>query len=342
MKNFLAIFILCLSIFAINVENAEAGRSKADTNRALGFERYYGLLHDQEMQKRIDGIGQRLIAANNLSPDDFSFKVINSGEINAVTLPGGYIYVFKGLIDFMPTDEELAGVIGHEMGHVMGNHLARREREQLLTTIIGSILAGPEGAIAANAALASLPAYGQRDEREADDSGFEYMVKAKMNPYALLVVMNKLGDTETSGIRSNFAQHPEPATRAERIRKYVEQMDIEPKVIESGSSAIVKDGTWEFIIGQPDGPNKPLYRAWLLAGNLYTITLSETPVADKFIVVEEQNQAQIYYGENLIYTIGAMDTLKDGETFSNKAAIYVESLRTWANSKKPATTNEGQ
>lgn len=339
MKKVLAIFILFLSVFTINSENIEAGRSKADTDRALSFERYYGLVHDKEMQKRIDDIGQRLIAANNLSPDDFTFKVINSSEINAVTLPGGYIYVFKGLVDFMPTDEELAGVIGHEMGHVMGNHLARREREQLLTMIIGSILAGPEGGLAANAALASLPAYGQRDEREADDSGFEYMIKAKMNPYAMLVVMNKLGDTETSGIRSNFAQHPEPATRAARLRKYIEQMDIYPKVVESGTSAIVKDVNWEFVIAQPDGADKPLYRAWLLAGNLYSITLSEVPVADKFIVVQQKNQAQIYYDERLIYTIGAMDSLKDGETLSDKAANYVESLRAWANSKSIKQVN---
>lgn len=333
MKKILAIFILSFTVFAVNIDNVEAGRSSKDTNMAIGFERYYGLDNNQELQDRINSLGQELIAKNNLSKDDFTFKVINSSEINAVTLPGGYIYLFRGLVDFMPTDEELMVVIGHEMGHVMGNHLARREREQLLATVIGAILAGPEGAIAANAALASLPAYGQRDEREADDSSFNYMIKAKMNPYALLVVMNKLGDTETSGVRSNFAQHPEPSERAKRIKKYIDQMNISPKVLEDGSSAIVKEDNWEFVIGQPDGVNKPLYRAWLLAGNLYSIALLEAPVADKFIVVEEKNQAKIFYDDRLIYTVCTMDVLQEEETFSSKAAEYVESLRTWAKNR---------
>ncbi len=325
----LTVLMLALCFFAIPV--AQAGRSPADAKRAEEFARYYGVLPDEAVQKRINDIGQKLVAANNLNPADFSFGVINSSEINAVTLPGGYIYVFKGLIDFMPTDDELAGVIGHEMGHVMGNHIARREREQLLSAILGAVLGGPQGAMAMNAALASLPAYNQRDEREADDSGFKYVLAAGMNPYAVLVVMNKLGDTEHAGIESNFAQHPQPAVRAGRIQKYIQQQKITPVVTDEGKQAKVADGGWEFVVSLPDGPDKPLYRAWLLAGNLYCIARMETPDADKFIVLEQPAGADIYYGDRLVYSVGELDAMAEaGATPANRAAVYVEKLRAWA------------
>ncbi len=329
MKKLVSCFVLCFCLWAPGF--AEAGRSTADTSRAESFAKYYGLLPDEEVQKRINDLGQKLIAANSLNPADFSFAVINSGEINAVTLPGGYIYVFKGLVDFMPTDDELAAVIGHEMGHVMKNHIARREREQLFTAILGAILAGPQGAIAANAALASLPAYSQRDEREADDCSYKYMMGAGMNPYAVLVVMNKLGDTEKSGVESNFAQHPKPAERAARIEKYIQQQGITPVVVNERGRAKVTDGDWSFAIERPDGADKPLYRGWLLAGNLYVIARAGVPDADKFIVVEQPDNAQIYYDGHLVYSVGELDVLAaNSASPAQQAAVCVEQLRAWA------------
>lgn len=327
--------ILCLLlIFVLAFSLVAQARSGKDTERARSFERYYGLLPDEKTQQRIADLGEKLVVANGLSQYDFTFRVINSSEVNAVTLPGGYIYVYKGLIDFMPSDEEIAAVIGHEMGHVMGNHFARREREQWLTLLVGALLGGPEGAIAANAALASLPAYGQRDEREADDSGFKYLTEAGMNPYAMLVVMHKLGETENSQIRSNFAAHPEPLVRAGRINKYIEKMQVKPTVMESTTSALVQDGSWSFSVTQPDGENRPLYRAWLLAGNLYCISRGVDLSKDKFIVVEQKDSAQIYYADRLVYTVGQMDVLQQNQTASQKAAEYIESFRGWVDMKK--------
>ena len=321
------LYVLLILILALSF-GAEA-RSSKDTERAKSFERYYGLLPDEAVQKRVANLGNRLVVANGLSEQNFTFKVINSSEINAVTLPGGYIYIYKGLLDFMPSDAEIAAVIGHEMGHVTGNHFARREREQWLTLLIGALLGGSEGAIAANAALASLPAYGQRDEREADDSGFKYLLQANMNPYAMLVVMHKLGETENSQIRSNFAAHPEPIVRAGRISKYIDKMQIQPVVTQEKIDSLIQDGEWRFSVKQPDGENKPLYRAWLLAGNLYCIANELNLDKDKFIVIEQKESAQIYYDDHLVYTIALMDVWQEEQTVSQKAAEYIESLRGW-------------
>ncbi|MDR3348116.1 MAG: M48 family metalloprotease [Acidaminococcales bacterium] len=340
----IAFLILILAhLFALS---APAGaRSAADADRAGQFERYYGLFPDAAAQKRVSGIGNKLVAANGLNTDDFTFKVINSAEINALALPGGYIYLFKGLTDFMPSDDELAAVIGHEMGHVTGNHIARREREQLWAMIIGAILGGPEAAIAANAALAALPAYSQRDEREADDSGFMYVLGANMNPYAVLVVLNKLNDAdEHPDIKVNFAQHPEPSARAERIKKYLQRLQITPAVFEKEGAAEVQDGEWTMEVRVPDGAGKPLYRAWMLAGSLYAIAQAGAVDPDKFIVDEQKGLAGIYYGDRLVYAVNWLDLAAGGETLAQKAADYVEKLRLWAQGRanvQPAAAMSG-
>jgi hypothetical protein len=323
---------MLLLLFALAAPAAASSRS--DAVRAGQFEQYYGLLPDAAAQRRVERIGRKLAADNGLNVDEFTFKVINSAEINALALPGGYIYVFKGLMDFMPSDDELAAVIGHEIGHVAGNHIARREREQLWAMIIGAVLGGPEAAIAANAALASLPAYSQRDEREADDRGFQYLLGANMNPYAPVVVMNKLNDAdEHPDIKINFAQHPEPAVRAERIKKYIQRLKITPVVLEAGDAAEVRDGEWSMPVGAPDGTGKPLYRALMLAGNLYAIARSGAIDPDKFIVDEQKGFAGIYYGDRFVYAVNWMDIKAEGETFAQIAAGHVDRLRLWARSR---------
>jgi len=326
---------LFLLLFCVNVSPLMAAPSAGATAQAERFERHYGLLPDAAAQARVAGIGRRLLEANGLSARNFSFKVINSAEINAVTLPGGYIYVYKGLLDFMQADEELAAVLGHEIGHVVGKHLARREREQLLALILGGLLGGGEGAIAAIAALGALPAYNQRDEREADDSGLQYLLGAQINPYALLVVMNKLHDTdEHPEIKSNFAQHPEPLIRAQRIKGHLQKLRVSPVVLENGASALIKDNDWSFAIEASDGFYKPLYRAWLLAGNLYALTRAGGVSADRFIVEEQRDSALIYYDDRLVHRLSRADLPTADTTLAQKAAECVERLREWARGLK--------
>jgi hypothetical protein len=322
--------IICLlAVFLSFSWPASSAPSAAASVQAERFERYYGLWPDEEEQKRIKNIGRRLVEANGLPPEDFFFGIVNSADINAVTLPGGYIYVFKGLLDFLPTDEELAAVIGHEIGHAARRHIARREREQLLTLLLAAIAGSPEAGIAVNAALASLPAYSQRDEREADDSGLAYLLRARMNPYAPLVVMNKLADAEEGRPESPFAQHPAPAARARRLLNQLEKALITPRVEETKNGAWLRDGEWSLCVTGVEGGNKPLYRAWLLAGNLYAVAQKKPLSPDKFIVSRQKTYADIYYEDQLVYRISETDLLKE-DTLSGKAAEFVDVFRNWA------------
>ena len=327
MKKILLVLIVC---FLSNVYNAEAGRSNSSIEQAKQIERYYGLYHDENVQKRIHDLGMLLVKTNGLNEEDFIFKVLNSGEINAVTLPGGHIYIYKGLIDYMQSDDEIAAVIAHEMGHVVGKHIVKREREQLLAMLLGGLVGGPEGAIALSAALAALPEYGQKEERDADDKGFQYMYEAKLNPYAMLIIMNRLYDSEETKIRSNFSSHPEPEVRAERVKKYIEKLKISPIVEEQkDGSAVVKDGAWIFTVTKPNNTYKPLYRAWFLAGNLYAISKDVKTLKEHFIVVENKESADIYYGKKIVFTVAKEDVLGTGKSLAEKANEYVSEFQRW-------------
>ncbi len=332
MKKFLCYTLICIML-AIQ-PNITFARSKSDTDNARKFESYYGLYPDENLQNKIAQLGDTILKANGINSAEYTFKVINSSEVNAVTLPGGYIYVYKGLIDFMTTEDEIAAVIGHEIGHVTGNHLARRQREQLLTMLLGAILGGAEGAIAANAALVALPAYGQRDEREADDSSFKLMYNAKLNPYAVLVTMHKLGDSNDSKIKVNFAQHPEPLERAKRIEGYLQKMQIKPIVIQNINSATVQEDNWTYIINRPQGNNNPLYRAWLLAGNLYSLSKKPDLSKEMFYTVEQQESIQIYYQDKVIYTINQMDIISKNTTLNKEAKEFIKQLYIWVDLQK--------
>ena len=83
-----------------------------------------GLLYDEELTRRIDKIGQRVAkAAEGVWPEakefKFTFRVINSPEINAASVAGGYIYIYTGLLDYLESEDEMAAVIGHELGHIV-------------------------------------------------------------------------------------------------------------------------------------------------------------------------------------------------------------------------------
>ena len=109
-----------------------------------------GLYDDPESQAYVNEIGQRLVAVSPDAGKEYHFYVIDDTSVNAFAMPDGYIFIHRGLIAYMRSEDELAGVIGHEIGHVVGNHAKRANVTSALGSvagIIGSIFTGT-GAIA--------------------------------------------------------------------------------------------------------------------------------------------------------------------------------------------------
>ena len=184
---------------------------------AMALEAQYGVVQDYELQERVNRIGQSLVAVSDRQDLEYTFKVLNCDEVNALACPGGFVYVFKGLIDYMPSDSELAGVLGHEVSHIVEKHTVHQIEKQLLTTLLLAVATKGDMGLTGLASQALAAGYSRTDERGADKEGFNLCVKAGYNPYSMVLTINKLEDLAKEKGNPGyglFSSHPEPEAPA--------------------------------------------------------------------------------------------------------------------------------
>ncbi len=201
----------------------------------------YPRYKDERLQRYVNGIGQALAAKSHRNNLKFTFTVVDSPQINAFALPGGYIYVTRGIMAYMNSEAELAGVLGHEIGHVTARHGVRQQSTQALTGLLGAAVAigtkGQYNDIIGTASQALVSGYGRDHELEADRLGAEYLALTGRNPEFMIDVVGVLKDQEvfdrdiakTEGREPRayhglFASHPRNDTRLKEVvraaRKY--------------------------------------------------------------------------------------------------------------------------
>lgn len=165
-------------------------------------------------QKRLNNIAYKLIKSNNL-PDGISIKVSAEDEANAYANINKEIYVFKGMLNYAQTDEEIASVIAHEMGHIINGHNAK---QSILNTLIANITGDSSKSVGA-AAVQELSSakLSRKDEFEADLTGVDLMVKAGYNPLSMISVLNKICGNYVDIIST----HPSGEKRLMNIYDYV-------------------------------------------------------------------------------------------------------------------------
>jgi predicted Zn-dependent protease len=176
---------------------------------------------------------------SRLNTFTYRFKVVEKDEVNAFSLPGGYIYVYDGLLKYVESDDELAGVLAHEIAHASFRHLATLQREQskldalTLPLILVSIMAGGDAGVggvqlAQLASIAKQSGWSQKAEIAADFGAFQYLRSTKYNPVGLLTFMEKLArDQRVEYIDWGiYRTHPPSRERAESIEKYLREANI--------------------------------------------------------------------------------------------------------------------
>jgi len=171
----------------------------------------YGVVNDAALQAYVDGVGQKLAAASHRAKLKWTFTVLDSPEVNAFALPGGYVYVTRGIMAYLDSEAELAGVIGHEIGHVTARHGAQRATRQqnaglgvLAATVLGAVLegAGVGGAtdlasqVSQGVAAGWLATYSREQELQADQLGAEYLARNRYNPRNMVDVIGVLKSQE--------------------------------------------------------------------------------------------------------------------------------------------------
>ncbi len=183
------------SIYMSHEREEELGRQAAAQVAAS-----MGLVNDPQLQAYVDSIGQRLADVAPRQDITYRFHIVNMLEPNAFALPGGYIYVSRGLLTLTNSEDELANVIAHEIAHVSAEHAAGREVQQKaaqvlsLLGILAGILAGEGQAVAAAGMFGQsyLAAYGRDQEREADELGQGFAIRAGWNPSGMADFLHQL------------------------------------------------------------------------------------------------------------------------------------------------------
>ncbi|MEP1473164.1 MAG: M48 family metalloprotease [Halieaceae bacterium] len=161
-----------------------------------------GAIYDNpELSDYITRIGRSLVTSAKRDPDDFTFTVIDSPDINAFATPGGYVYMNRGLLAYLDNEAELAGVLSHEVAHITANHSTERRTagvaSKVLSTTVYILTGSGDLADASNMYGTELVSgYGRDQELEADGLGSEYMFKSGYEPEALLEVIGVLKDQE--------------------------------------------------------------------------------------------------------------------------------------------------
>ena len=203
-----------------------------------------GIYDDPEVAAYVDGIGQLLVANSSMPDATFTFTVLDSPDINAFALPGGFIYVNRGLLAYLETEAELAGVIAHEIGHITENHHSRRATSQTTTTVLATtayILTGSGDLYDAAQMYGAevVSGFGRDMELEADAAGAEFMHRSGYDADALLSVIGVLKDQEmyrrvqakasgkpTGTYHGLYASHPRNDLRLQTVIKTANSLDL--------------------------------------------------------------------------------------------------------------------
>ena len=196
-----------------------------------------GVYNDAELQRYVSDIGMRLAKASERPNLPWQFTVVDEPAVNAFALPGGFIYVTRGIMAFLHNEEQLAGVLGHEIGHVTARHSAQ-QYTQATTAGVGLTLLSifvPEARPFQGAAESALGLlflkYGRDDELQSDRLGVEYTAKAGWNPAGVAGMLRTLQRLDVAqgsrrGVPNFLSTHPAPADRVEKVMAFVQQSPV--------------------------------------------------------------------------------------------------------------------
>jgi predicted Zn-dependent protease len=207
----------------------------------------YGLYEDQAVQDYVSSVGQKVARHSDLPDWEYHFTVLDDDSVNAFTTGGGYVYIHRGLLNYMTSEAQLAAVLGHEIGHITARHPARQQTRGVLASVLatGAAIMTGSGAVAQLAnigAEAWMQGYGRENEMEADRLGLMYATKSGYRPEAMGEVFKvfkaqegfelqraKAEGREPQIYHGVFSSHPSPDERSIQAAKGAANISTEPE-----------------------------------------------------------------------------------------------------------------
>ncbi len=201
---------------------------------AAALEKQYGVWDDPEQTRRIERIGRSLVAVCERKDMPYSFKILNEQkELNAMAAPGGFIYITRTLLEALESDDEIAFVLGHEIGHIAGDHIRKQISQVMVSSFLLDILTGKASQLVriGTEILFALyqSGYSRQHERDADTRGIRYMKAAGYSPVASITALKKLGMERYKGLIRWFGTHPDVPSRIERISR---MLGVDPETLQ--------------------------------------------------------------------------------------------------------------
>ena len=228
---FLLITFLLVSFNSFSAERDLNKEQKLGKKLSENIEKEHEVIEDLQKNLLIRQIGNKLAEVSELKGMNYHFKILNIEGPNAFSIPGGYIYATYDLFEYVQSDDELAGILAHEIAHVIHNHALKQTRDNTkytLLTILATLLTGePDVAVLGKlTTITLLNQYNREYEEEADLTATDLLIKAGYNPVGFLTFLERLYAREMFKPEVNlgiFQTHPETENRI----NYVIDMFIE-------------------------------------------------------------------------------------------------------------------
>lgn len=198
-------------------QDVEIGREYApEVEKELG-----GKIRNEALQSYIDSVGQRIIRISHRPDWQYHFIAVNHSMVNALALPGGYVFVTRGMLEKLTSEAQLAALLSHEIVHIVARHSSAAMSQQIGISLLvqGLSSAGTipdsQGAYQMTQLAQQLIGlkYSRENEREADTAGMDYMVRAGYNPYGAVELMQMLERLDQATPIEFLSSHPSPENR---------------------------------------------------------------------------------------------------------------------------------
>ena len=192
-------------------------------------EQHGGLHPNADLQELVDLVGLKLVNSSMAreTPYNYEFHLLADDQtINAFALPGGQCFITYALLKRLKNNDQLAGVLGHEIGHVLGKHSAERigETEFWRTVSTGASVGADMGNVVNGIGQTTLLKNGRDDELESDELGVKFMIDAGYDPYEMINVMTILKSASGPNRVPEFqSTHPDPDNRIEKIKESIKK-----------------------------------------------------------------------------------------------------------------------
>lgn len=295
---FLLMASLLVNFYSFSAERDLDKEQKLGEKLSKDIEKKYEVIEDLNQNSLITEIGNKLAKASELRGMNYHFKILNIEGPNAFSIPGGYIYITYDLFDYTQSDDELAGILAHEIAHVIHNHALKQTRDNTkftLLTILAVLLTGePDvGVLGKLTTITLLNQYSREYEEEADLTAIDLLIKTGYNPVGFLTFLERLYTREMFKPELNlgiFQTHPDTENRINYVKDKVIEREIEidrrvtTDYLKVSSKYILKDSFYTGVICIDDIP--VLNLTFPKREEIYLKMIETSQNLDKFISID--------------------------------------------------------